>query len=253
MKFLARSREYTLFLTATEAVFAFERRPGMEPQRLVLRMRLMGANPQPRVNGLAALPGKRHYLLGNDPRAWHTSVSTYTKVAYHDVYPGVDVIYYGNQGHLEHDFIVTPGRDPRTIRFAFLDETGQALPPRLDPQGALLVQTSDKTLRLHAPRIYQEHDGSRHPIPGCYVLSGADSADTELGRHEVGFAIAPYDTAAPLIIDPVLSYATYLGGQGDDFAYGIAVDAAGKVYVCVLGAWRWARRKPTVANTPHSA
>src|SRR5207247_8170598 len=67
--------------------------------------------------------------------------------------------------------------------------------------------------------------------PGCYVLSGADSADTELGRHEVGFAIAPYDTAAPLIIDPVLSYATYLGGQGDDFAYGIAVDAAGKVYV----------------------
>src|SRR2546425_12360865 len=94
---VARGQGYTLFLTATEAVFAFGRRPGMGPQRLVLRMRLVGANPQPRVNGLAELPGKRHYLLGNYPRAWHTSVSTYTKVAYHDVYPWEDLLYYGNQ------------------------------------------------------------------------------------------------------------------------------------------------------------
>ena len=138
VKFLSRGSGYTLFLTPSEAVLALrkdesrtqktegslstESEPKSKienPNLAVLRMKLVGANPQPRSIGLNELPGKVNYFTGNDPNKWRTNVPTYAKVQYQDVYPGIDLVYYGNQRQLEYDFIVKPGTDPETIKLAF--------------------------------------------------------------------------------------------------------------------------------------
>ena len=127
VKFLARGSGYTLFLTAPEAVLALRQQPranSQEPEAAsqspsVLRLSLIGANPQPRVPGEDELPGKSHYFFGNDPARWHTNIPTYARVRYQNVYPGVDLVYYGNEQQLEYDFVVAPRADPDAIRLAF--------------------------------------------------------------------------------------------------------------------------------------
>jgi hypothetical protein len=176
-------------------------------------MKLVGANPEPQVMGLDELPGKVNYFLGNDPTKWRTDVPTYAKVRYKDIYPGVDLVYYGNQRQLEYDFIVAPGADPTAVTLAF--QGAEKLD--IDAQGDLRLRLAGGDLRLHKPRIYQQVNGTRHEIPGGYVLNPK--------AQVVRFQLGPYDPGQPLIIDPVLSYSTYLGGSG------IAVDAAGNAYV----------------------
>ncbi|HXM94206.1 MAG TPA: SBBP repeat-containing protein [Candidatus Dormibacteraeota bacterium] len=239
VKFLSRGQGYTLFLTPSgEAVLALRKsvpkRDPLKPTALVsmpappipdatgplaiVRMKLVGANAKPRVEALDELPGKANYLIGNDPKKWRTNVPLYAKVRYREVYPGVDLVYYGNQRQLEHDFIVAPGADPRSIT---LNLAG-AEKLSLDPQGALVLAVKDGELRMDKPRIYQEVDGARREISGGYVLKSA---------YQVGFQIAAYDATRLLIIDPTLFYSTYLGGNSTDVGQGIAVDAAGNAYV----------------------
>jgi PKD repeat protein len=243
VKFLARGPGYTVFLTPSEAVLVLrspepseqthgpvlpgldrrpprlrERKTSPERDATVVRLGLVGANPNPELAGLEPLPGKVNYFRGNDPHKWRTGVPTYTKVRYRDVYAGVDVVYYGAQRQLEYDFVVAPGADPTRIRLAV---TGaEAL--GVDGAGDLLLTTATGALRLHKPLIYQEGDAGRQEIAGGYVL---------LGKDRVGFRVAAYDAGRPLVIDPVLSYSTYLGGICGDAGYGIAVDSAGDIYV----------------------
>jgi hypothetical protein len=180
-------------------------------------MTLAGSGPA-RAAGEDQLPGKVNYFMGNDSTKWHRDMATFAKVRYPGVYPGIDVVYYGNQGRLEYDFIVTPGADPGAITLAF---TGAKIDTKKD--GDLVLATAGGSLSMHRPYIYQEIDGAKHPIAGGY----AKRAD---GR--IGFAVGPYDTKRPLVIDPVLLYSTYLGGTGsDDAATAIAVDQSGNVYV----------------------
>ena len=238
VQFLAHGQGYQLFLTACEAVFAF--RPpaathgqqyptGLVPKpravqdmpdgsQAVVRMQLLGANPAPQVVGLEELPGKANYFRGNDPQQWRTNVPTYAKVKYAAVYPGVDLVYYSQSHHLEYDFLVAPGADPTAITLGFegVDHID------VDAQGDLVLSTAGGSLHFQKPVIYQEGDGRRQAIAGSYVRKGL---------HQVGFHVAAYDPARPLVIDPVLSYSTYLGGSGQDIGYGIAVDAAGHAYV----------------------
>ena len=237
--FLSRGSGYTLFLTSAEAVLALRKpiasnRPRRDNATLrkaeaeqvpaappaVVRMKLVGANTSPRVSGLEELPGKSNYFLGNDPSKWRTNVSHYAKVSYKDVYPGVDLVYYGNQHQLEYDLIVAPGTDPGAIQLALEGEDEL----ELDAQGDLVLHSAGGEVRLHKPFVYQQVDGVRQEISGAYVLEG---------RRRVGFQVAAYDAGQPLIIDPVLSYSTYLGGSGtgNDIGFGIAVDAAGNAYV----------------------
>ena len=227
VEFLSRGRGYTLFLTATEAVLSLpkptaaktnETEDSGDTTGVVLRMRLVGANPSPRVSGLKQLPGRSNYFLGNDPSKWRTNVPTYAKVQYEDVYPGVDLVYYGNQRQLEYDLIVAPGSDPEAIHLAF--EGADKLQKGV--QGHLALHTAAGQVRLQKPLVYQETDGIRQEIPAAYVLNG--------GR-QVGFEVGAYDADKPLIIDPVLSYSTYLGGNGVDRGFAIAVDGAGNAYV----------------------
>jgi len=219
VKFMSRGAGHTLFLTSTEMVLGFATSPSQKKAG-VLRMSLPGANVQPRITGLEELPGKVNYFIGDDPAQWRTNVPTYAKVRYESVYPGIDLVYYGNQRQFEYDFVVAPGADPRAITLAFEVPDNLAV----DPQGDLVFNVADGELRLRKPLVYQEVHGSRQLVAASYVLRSKD---------RIGVQVAAYDRARPLIIDPVLVYSTYLGGSGADLARGIAADkvTAGIVYV----------------------
>src|SRR5213596_1682462 len=218
VRFLARGSRSTLFLTPSEAVLVFTHR---EVSRTVLRMTFIGANPEPSVVGAEELPGKANYFIGSDPANWRTDVPTYAKVRYKNVYPGIDLIYYGNQRQLEYDFVVSPGADPRRIRLGFHG----ADKLEVDAQGDLVLHTATGVIRQRKPVVYQEVEGTRREIAGGYVLEGA---------RRVGFRVTAYDARRPLVIDPALFYSTYLGGSDSDEGFAIAVDTAGNAYVTGL-------------------
>lgn len=225
VKFLSRGSGYTLFLTDREAVF--ETQSGQDPSALrSLRMRVISGNPQPRLVGEDRLPGTANYFIGNDAANWHTAIPTYSRVRYAAVYPGIDLLYYGNQRQLEFDLVVAPGADPERIKLRF---TGfRKL--RITNDGDIIATTSDGQMTIHKPLAYQaEHaqqlrgqSDTRRMISGRFVL---------LGKRTVGFVVSGYDKRQALIIDPTLAYSTYLGGSGRDFGNGIASDGSGNVYL----------------------
>ncbi len=235
VKFLSRGSGYNLFLTKREAVLVLTKseKPAAakkkaahakftqkKPQRqsTVLRTQLVAANPAAKVSGEEELAGKINYLIGKDPAKWRTGVATYAKVRYEQVYPGIDLVYYGNQRQLEYDFVVGPGADPARIRL----KLAGARKMYVDGQGELVVQTAGGGVRWNRPEIYQEVDGQHRSVQGKYVLRAG---------HELGFAVAAYETARPLIIDPTLVYSTFLAGRYGAEGWGIAVDTSGNAYV----------------------
>lgn len=253
VKFFSRGNGYDLFLTSTEIVLALphtERRmpdaegknthpsvldrPAAIGTATVLRIKLAGANAAPQVIEFDELPGKSHYFLGNNPKAWKVNVPHYAKVKYEGIYPGIDLVFYGSGQQWEFDFVVAPGASPETIALSFgaVEEEMLKSSLRIDPNDDLIVQTASEELRFHKPRIYQELNGASQAIAGAYVFR-PPSADEANGQNprQIGFQIASYDTSKPLIIDPVLSYSTYIGGRGQAYARGITVDAVGNVYV----------------------
>lgn len=184
----------------------------------VLRLKLLGANNAPQVEGQDELPGKVNYFFGNDPEKWQRNIPTYQKAYFKDVYPGIDVVYYGKQQELEYDLIVAPRANPKLIRFT----VAGADKVRLDKSGRLLLTLNHGEVSLNKPVIYQlAANGSRREIKGGYSLTG----------NEVRFKLESFDSSKPLVIDPVLSYSTLLGSSSDDSGLGIAVDSGGNAYV----------------------
>ncbi len=226
VKFVSRGDGYTLFLTPAEAVLALHE-PRMrrstgdrDVDRQVVRVTMSGANPHAAMEGEDQLAGRTNYFLGRDPSRWRTNVPSYSKVRYRDVYPGIDVVYYGSsQRRLEYDFVLAPGADPGAIALRFHGASRLTL----DPHGDLIVILPDGGRLVHsAPVIYQERDGRRERVDGRSVLRDEGS---------VGFELAQYDRTRPVYIDPGLVYSTYLGGSGPDSGRAIAIDAAGSAYV----------------------
>ena len=231
VQFLAHGSGYTLFLTPAEAVLNVTAPPMGRPRAsatsaraaggAVVRLRLRGANAHARVTGLDRLPGATNYLLGHDRRRWRTGVQSYARVAYRGVYRGVDLVYHGARRQLEYDFVLAPGVSPRVIKLDVLGARGL----RLDRKGNLILNLPGGSLSTKRPVVYQQVGGRRVAVSGRYAL---------LGRHEVGFVIGRHDTRAPLVIDPVLSYSTYLGGgadSSDSSGAAVAVDSSGDAYV----------------------
>ena len=224
VKFLARGSGYSLFLTDNKAVLHLRNKPAGEgdAESTVLQMKLEGATANAAVKGVDELPGKINYFIGNDPNRWRTDTPTFAKVKYEAIYPGVDLVYYGTQGRqLEYDFIVSPGTDPRQIKLSFTGATKL----ELDHQGDVVLQGLGREMRMHKPVIYQEKDGARIEIAGAYTLSD---------EQQIGFDIASYDKGLPLVIDPILTYSTFLGGGGEDTGIEIAVSSHGNAFVTGL-------------------
>lgn len=260
VKFLSRGSGYTLFLTPSEAVLALnpantrlaaqgraatsgfgsnpgnplsvgylDRTPksvtGIQPvpagREDVLQMRLLGANPQPRISGVNETASKSNYFIGKDPSKWRANVSNFAKVQYAGVYPGVDLVYYGNQRQLEYDFVVAPGVDPGAIILGFSQVSGknESLPLRIGAEGELIVHLAGGDVSFHKPVVYQSSSNgleqTKQSIDGRYTLK----AD---GR--VGFEVGSYDRSRQLVIDPIVSFSTYLGGDNEDLATGVGID-----------------------------
>ena len=182
-----------------------------------VRIEFEGACSSARLEGASPLPGRANFLTGG-VRQWHRDIPTFGAVRYRNLYMGIDMIYGGNGLRLKSEFVVARGADPARIRFRY----SGAGRPTVQPDGALSIPVGEHWLSEGAPFVYQERDGVKAPVEGRYALA-ADGA--------VGFALGPYDTARPLIIDPVMTYSTLVGSTGFNAATAIAVDAAGAAYI----------------------
>jgi hypothetical protein len=243
VKYLARGNGYTLFLTPSEAVLTlapektqatkqkssnrfarFAKSPMMSRNSpaagtvgAVIRMRVAGGNPHTQIAGTENLPGISNYFVGKNPGNWRTNVPHYARVGYRDIYPGVNLAFHGAQQQLEFDFVIAPEADPAPIGLQF----SGAKRIVTDTAGNLILASSAGDLRLHKPVAYQEYQGARRLVDARFVVEG----------KRVGFVLGNYDRSRELVIDPTLSYSTYLGGTSDDRGQGIAVDGSGNAYV----------------------
>ncbi len=237
VKFMARGDGYNLFLMPTGAVFDLRTKPACgstryvdsaspsvrqhpapcqmadEPTRVRVAMKLVGATPASQLAAQAELPTKVNYFIGNDPKKWRSQIPTYARISHPNVYPGIDLFYYGSQRQLEYDFVVAPGANYRLIRLGFEGATRV----EIDRAGDLQLHVKSGVLRQQKPVVYQNIEGRRRKVEGSYIL---------LRRNEVGFKIGDYDLTRPLIIDPVLLYSTYLGGTGFDEALSVAANSS---------------------------
>jgi photosystem II stability/assembly factor-like uncharacterized protein len=231
VKFISRGPGYDLLLTSDGAVlnlrksaayhdgqlpFDNNRRTAYSISQLYLKM--IGAREATAVSGDAELPGKVNYFVGSDPNAWRNGIPTFRKVKYSGIFPGVDLVYYGNRKELEYDFVLGPRANPALIRF----EIAGAETIKIDAAGDLHLTTKQGEVQLRQPEIYQvDESGGRQHVDGHYVVKG----------RQIGFKVAAFDYRKALVIDPVLSYSTLLGSGGGEQGNSIAVDSQGNAYI----------------------
>ena len=182
-----------------------------------LRMKLAGVSANGSLSAVDPLPGKSNYFIGNDPAKWRTGVPQFARVRYDNVYPGINLVFYGNEGHLEYDFQVAPDGDPFRAELEFSGAEKLEL-----KDGSLVIRGGNGNVRLEAPSVYQEIDGRKQTVEGAFVLRAA---------NRVGFTVGAYDHSRELIIDPILNFSTYFGGTGDEHNTSVAVDGSLNIYL----------------------
>ncbi len=215
-RFVARGPNYALALEPSGSALFWSDLSRRTSARI--RMNLIGANRGARLEPSDPLAVRTTYLRGQDPSGWLAGVDSYGRVTYRGVYQGVDLAFYGAGGTLEYDFLVRPGADPDRIRFRLEGADGV----RLEPGGSLLVSTPAGEARWEKPVVYQTIAGERREVAGRFRL---------VGKRTVAFALGAYDRQRTLVIDPALSFATYLGGTGNDAARAVTADSSGNMYV----------------------
>jgi uncharacterized protein (TIGR03437 family) len=213
-RFLSRGPSHLLSLKPGEAALSLRNKSGVS----TLRMSVIGADRAARITGVDPIAAKTNYFHGASRNDWQIGVQNYGRVKYASVYRGIDLIYYGSDQQLEYDFVVAPGADPTAIRLKFAGERKK----RIDSNGDLILMLQGTEIRQHKPKIYQTIAGVQKEIGGGY----------RIGRHgDVTFSVSPYDTNQPLIIDPVVTFATYAGGSRSELGTAVAVDSANNIYV----------------------
>jgi hypothetical protein len=212
-----RDSQFLVWPDAAQLVLCKTTAPGAFSARVV-RMQFIGANGSAQLSGAEELSGKINYLIGNKPARWQTGVATFARVCVDGLYPGVNLTYHGNQRRLECDFTVMPGADPGLIKIRF-DGADKI---SINSAGELVLNLGNGEIHQPQPITYQTANGAQREISGGYKM---------LDPHTVGFAVGDYDHTKPLVIDPILSYSTYFGGNADDIAWKVAVDTNGFVYV----------------------
>lgn len=225
VQWLSRGPNYTLFLSGPNAVLDLNKvipasKPGASPKldKTALRMNLLGGNLASPSTGQEPQSGKANYFTGNNRADWHRDVSLYGKVRLHQVYPGIDLAYYGHQGQLEYDFIVAPGADPSVIRVQFDGAT-----PKLTASGDLVLPVNGSDVRFHHPVVYQMVGSDRQHVDGSFQMAK---------NGDVTFHLGPYDKSRELVIDPTLAYTGTFGTASEsDTPYGMAVDAQGELII----------------------
>jgi hypothetical protein len=219
-QFIARGGDCQFLIAPAEARFELQKpdAAGGKMSVRMVKMQFVGADPQAQIQGADELPGKVNYLIGNNPAHWRTGVETFARLRVEQLYPGVTLIYYGNQRQLEYDLTIAPGANPNAIQIRFdgVDKIS------IGGQGELILSLGDGEIRQPAPVIYQVVNGRRQAVSGGYRLVDA---------HTVSFATGKYDGRLPLVIDPVLSFSTYFGGNGNDTAWSVALDPNGFIYI----------------------
>ena len=213
--FITRGANYRFQLSPTEVQITLDK-IGARPAEVW--MNFLKANPGAQMSGDAELPGTVNYLIGNNPAQWHTGVPTFARVRVGQLYPGINLVYYGNQQQLEYDFNIAPGSDPEAIKIRFKGASRISI----GAAGELILTMTGGEICQPAPVIYQVIDGRRQAISGGYRLVDA---------RTVAFAVGKYDHQRPLVIDPVLSFSTYFGGNSGDAAWSVALDTNGFVYI----------------------
>lgn len=253
-QFVARGKGYALHLSAAQATLSLGEPAAAQARKValvsqtevaaapprMLRLQLLGADAQATAHAGERLPGVSNYLIGSDRSRWRTQVPHHARVRYDGAWLGIDVVWYGNaQQRLEYDFMIAPGADPSQVRLAF----GGADDLRIAPTGELLLQLGSRTLRQHAPVAWQQIGGQRVAVQADYRLDGAGAQAT------VEIALGDYDRSLPLVIDPVIDYGTYLGGNeaGGSSPLGGGIDAPTDM------AWSLDRRSVALVGGTYSA
>ena len=213
--FVQNGHRYFVETPELKAVFASDA-VAFQIQDEQIQVRFEGADKGAALEGVEPLAARANFFVGQDSSEWRTGVPTFQKILYHSLYPGIDLTYSGTEDHIKSEFTVAPGADPRLIRLAYSGTLSIAA------SGDLIARQAGSELRERAPEIFQETAAGRVRVAGRYHL---------IGEHTAGFEVDPYDASLPLVIDPVISYSTYLGGTGMSAATGLAVDAAGNLYV----------------------
>jgi hypothetical protein len=260
VQFISRGSGYTLMLASDEALLALKSRfldptpasidrtryRGQTNRAPVLDMRLSGADPEARSEGIDELPGKSNYLIGNDLSQWKLNLANYGAVRYDAIYPGVNLFYYGNQGRLEYDFVVAPGASAAPVAWSFASRSKgststSTVNHRIDANGDLVLTIDSAEIRFNKPIAYQ----LPREVPASLVMAQSGRTFSMDGRPRtlvesrwvlrpgglVGFETGAYDHSRALVIDPTLVYSTFLGGSSEDVGTGVAVDSSGSAYI----------------------
>ncbi|HNL77273.1 MAG TPA: DUF4347 domain-containing protein, partial [Accumulibacter sp.] len=216
--YVARGGGYSVLLTGGDALINVGYGDGSGH---VVRVDMLGSNTARQATAEGLQNGRSNYLIGNDESQWHTDVANYSAVRYADVFNGVDVRYYGTDNQLEYDFIVAAGADAHAIALKL--DGAQSVAVVDDGSLRVTLDDAGHSLSFKAPVAYQiDADGQRLAVASRYEIRADGS---------VGFALGAYDTTRELVIDPVLSWDTVLGGNGFNITTGATTDAAGNVYL----------------------
>jgi Beta-propeller repeat len=218
-KFVAHGRGYGLYLMPSEAVLMLPQASQSHLRQTAVEMQLAGANQQPEMVGADRLPGHSNYFIGNDPSRWLRNIPQYGRVQYREVYPGINLAFYGNQNQLEYDFEVSPGSDVHKIELNFKGPENVSVADN----GDLVLGLDGHQLRFEAPHVYQKDPSGTQTVAGSFVMRGKNAA---------GFEVGPYDHSRALVIDPVLAFSTFLGGAGEESCTAITGASAGFVPHC---------------------